>query len=836
MRPTLRGPAAARLSPWLLLLIAACDCGSDPLPTRTCMTALDCRSDEACLDGICVSSDSDAGPRPDGATLMCEDEREPCTNGSFQQCCAADQVCASGRCQTDCGELVLCGSACCAAGQECLDGSCVAMCEDASRRCGAASELCCTSDQACLGNACVDLGATCTLTEECELDELCEPGLGRCVPRTAVEVCEFRPPVGEFDPIVGCRWLPEAGDRASSVDVVMTPAVANLTDDNGDGLTDTNDIPDIVLVSFNGQTDGCCTANGTLRVVSGLCNADGTMDTLATITDRFIDNSTGVAVGNLHPDSMADERVPEIVATRQNAGTVAFRRTASDGSTWEILWENTQYLRNARYNGSGSAPSIADLDGDGQPEVIVGNVVLNGLTGELIWDGAVTVRAGAGVGNNAFLGPTSTVANLDLVGGMEVIAGNTVYDGATGAEVWTYTFTTDNSACGGSVSCDGFNAVGNFDDDPEGEVVIVRRGEVFVIEHDGTLKTRVAIPRDDVMPFLGNGPCGNNESGPPTVADFDGDGRAEIGTASADFYVVVDLDCTGDPLPAGCAAQNILWRVPNQDCSSRATGSSVFDFDGDGRAEVVYADEENFRIFDGRTGAILYDDPDHNSNTRLEMPIVVDVDNDGKSEVLLPQAPRQGPSGGSRGLPGLAVITDRGNNWVRTRRIWNQHTYHVTNVTEDGQIPRVEEANWSSSRLNNFRQNVQPGGIFDAPDLYVVSIEIEECDPSGTVRVAVVVGNRGALGVAAGVPVIASATPTGGSAEALGVERTTTFLLPGRTERVIFEWSPAGGFTFPTFTVEATVDSDGMGGSEYNECDEENNGATSEALMTCSFG
>jgi hypothetical protein len=32
------------------------------------------------------------------------------------------------------------------------------------------------------------------------------------------------------------------------------------------------------------------------------------------------------------------------------------------------------------------------------------------------------------------------------------------------------------------------------------------------------------------------------------------------------------------------------------------------------------------------------------------------------------------------------------------------------------------------------------------------------------------------------------------------------------------------------------VDSDGMGGSEYNECDETNNEGTSEALMTCSFG
>ena len=39
-----------------------------------------------------------------------------------------------------------------------------------------------------------------------------------------------------------------------------------------------------------------------------------------------------------------------------------------------------------------------------------------------------------------------------------------------------------------------------------------------------------------------------------------------------------------------------------------------------------------------------------------------------------------------------------------------------------------------------------------------------------------------------------------------------------------------------SFTVEATVDSDGMGGSEYNECLEDNNTLTSDPLMTCMFG
>ena len=53
------------------------------------------------------------------------------------------------------------------------------------------------------------------------------------------------------------------------------------------------------------------------------------------------------------------------------------------------------------------------------------------------------------------------------------------------------------------------------------------------------------------------------------------------------------------------------------------TASSVFDFEGDGKAEMIYADEENFRIFDGTTGAVLFADDTHGSHTRIEMPVVV---------------------------------------------------------------------------------------------------------------------------------------------------------------------------------------------------------------------
>ncbi len=806
------------------LLFTGCDCS--PPPVEPCDSDDDCATNEQCVDGMCRPAGSfDAGDEVDAGPATCTDGRDLCG----ARCCGAEEVCNAGVCALDCGGPAPCGGMCCGAGEECLADACVIECADEANRCGDMGQLCCTDAQACLGGGCVDLGDPCTLTEECAIDEICLPSLMRCAPRSAVEVCEFRPPVGVFTPVTACQWRPPAGTSSTYDDVVMTPAVMNLTDDNGDGLTNTDDIPDIVFIAFDYQADGCCTARGRLAVISGACNPDGTMNTHAIIESPFVDNSSGVALGNLHPDSMADERVPEIVATFRNGGAIAWTRAADDGSAWAELWRSTSPASTQLR--SGGTPSIADLDADGQPEVIIGNVVLNGLTGEVVWDGRLTVGPNAGVGNNAFLGPSSTVADLDLDGRPEVIAGNTVYDGMTGAERWTYTYTSDGSPCGGAIPCDGFNAVGNFDDDPEGEVVIVRRGEVFVIHHDGTLLHQVTVPRDDVMPYLGDGPCTNNESGPPTVADFDGDGRPEIGTAGADFYVVVDFDCVGSPLPAECARENILWTVPNRDCSSRATGSSVFDFEGDGNAEVVYADETSFRIFDGRNGTILYEDTSHSSNTRIEMPVVVDVDNDGKSEVVIPE-----PNRSSASLGGIEIWEDAENNWVRTRRVWNQHAYYVTNISEDGQVPRVAEVNWQNSRLNNFRQNVQPGGLFDAPDLTVSLIEVGECVPSPpTLRIAVTVRNNGALGVPPGIPVFARATLMGGATVDLGVERTTTTLLPGQFEIVVFTWSPTPTFPVAELTVEAIVDDDGTGAGLYNECDETNNAATSGALRTCSL-
>ena len=87
---------------------------------------------------------------------------------------------------------------------------------------------------------------------------------------------------------------------------------------------------------------------------------------------------------------------------------------------------------------------------------------------------------------------------------------------------------------------------------------------------------------------------------------MDSDGAVEIGVAHGAAYGVYDPACQAFRDPDGCEDRGILWHTSTEDDSSSGTGSSVFDFNGDGRAEVIYNDQTHFRIYDGSTGDVLF--------------------------------------------------------------------------------------------------------------------------------------------------------------------------------------------------------------------------------------
>ena len=153
--------------------------------------------------------------------------------------------------------------------------------------------------------------------------------------------------------------------------------------------------------------------------------------------------------------------------------------------------------------------------------------------------------------------------------------------------------------------------------------------KVFNIHGRELFSTPLISLRPAAIPPIGKG-------GPPTIADFDGDGRVEFASAGATAYHVFDPDCRGTPDAASCPSMRtdgIAWAKESKDESSNVTGSTVFDFDGDGRAEVVYGDECFTRVYDGITGSVLYS-RFRTSCTWYEMPVIADVDADFNAEIV----------------------------------------------------------------------------------------------------------------------------------------------------------------------------------------------------------
>jgi PKD repeat protein len=165
----------------------------------------------------------------------------------------------------------------------------------------------------------------------------------------------------------------------------------------------------------------------------------------------------------------------------------------------------------------------------------------------------------------------------------------------------------------------------------------------------------------------------NNE---PPVADAGGPYTGPVNQPIA-------LDGGNSSDPDNDPLTYIKWSAATSDRSSSVTGSSVFDFDGDGSAEVVYADEYFLCIYRGTDDQVLFETP-VGSRTRLELPVIADVDNDNNAEIVVAANNDlfHGP------YHGILVFCDANDTWVNTRKIWNQHAYNVTNVNDDGTIPQ----------------------------------------------------------------------------------------------------------------------------------------------------
>lgn len=529
-------------------------------------------------------------------------------------------------------------------------------------------------------------------------------------------------PAGQ--PALQCEWGgPPAGDPyPDHVQAISMPMVADLPYPSSANV-------EIVFVAYN-SIDGGADASrgdsslryGVLRVLDGC-----TCEQIATIHDASnpIIGASSPALGDIDGDGTV-----EIVGLRAGGGLVAFNWDANlaDYVTWWSADANDTELE-TKYRWDG--PSLHDLDDDGVAEVISGHEVFDGVLGTRLNPTDTSFVYSTVM-------PTLAVVDLD---------GNDMVDLVTDS---LYYWDTDRWwVLADGPFGQGHSAVADFGTATLSSFDPTTRDGVAEVVIAPSIGSNVAL-RDIFGNPLMSVPVSSTRSA-PAIADFDGDGFPEIAVADTNQLRVLDLDCSA--AGGGCVGGFIRWSSPVQDSSSGGSTCAAVDMVGDGRAEVVYADECWGRLYDGLSGDILSSWP-RASCTFGEGISIADVDGDGSAELLVPSnsncsiaCPAIDPlheglrcadnsecisgtcdAGFCRcsstpecpalhecapaliGTPGTGSVCRASQvpfspfaglrvwgdpheilNGKPVNRIWNQHTYSVTNANDDGSVPKTTD-------------------------------------------------------------------------------------------------------------------------------------------------
>ena len=345
-----------------------------------------------------------------------------------------------------------------------------------------------------------------------------------------------------------------------------SPGVADVT---GDG------VPEIVV----GGMDGCVRVFTLTGVAKIGCLWDGgwAVQSSPTLVDWDGDGIKDIIVSSVGGGIFAWRGDGRSLFTLPTSGGVlaspAVGDIDGDGqldiavATWgqritAFRHNGTEMFSRFIYDTSWSTPALADLDGDGRLEVIVG--------------------ADMDIGNAATLPP------FNLAAGGIIWAVH-----ADGSDVPGFPRHLSDQVLWSSPSIADLNEDGSPD-------IVIGTGENF----GGTVgKTLFALDRfGNALPGWPVAMPGVT-MGSPALADLDGDGHLDVAQQSGDGSISF-INRTGGVWKQFCNRSFGPCQPAPFD-----GGPSVGDIDGDGVQDVVAVTEAHLRVFNGRTGALEYENP-----------------------------------------------------------------------------------------------------------------------------------------------------------------------------------------------------------------------------------
>ncbi|MDG1275687.1 MAG: VCBS repeat-containing protein, partial [Algoriphagus sp.] len=345
---------------------------------------------------------------------------------------------------------------------------------------------------------------------------------------------------------------------------------------------------------------------------------------------------------------------------------------------------------------SGGAPGIADFDQDGTPEVYIFNEIFDATSGAKLADGG---NFGQGVSQVKTIGydmnggsiSLTVAADLTSNPGLELAAGNTVYNVTNTAGTWSMTPIQAGFNVNGSAARDGFTSIADINNDGRLDVVVTTARQRTVANSRTVYAWTVDLANNPVLIASNtipdsplSSPLGNQYeagTGVAFIGDIDGDLAPEIGVTSHKYLTMFEYN--GSPM---LQIRPGYPQVTND--RSGYTLITMFDFNQDGNQELVYRDERELRIIDGVTGGDLATFPVY-SATAGEGAIVADLDSDGQAEIVVTDS-ETFPIGDFPPDPGayLTVYETASDPWAPARPIWNQYGYFNVNILGDLSVPQ----------------------------------------------------------------------------------------------------------------------------------------------------
>ena len=317
--------------------------------------------------------------------------------------------------------------------------------------------------------------------------------------------------------------------------------------------------------------------------------------------------------------------------------------------------------------GTSYYPKAADINQDGIPEVYVSNIVLNGDTGDILYNGTGSDGCNfTSEFNDCFAGAHTVAADFTDHPGLELAVGDQLIE----LQINNITGEVGNSFniidAPPEVN-NGFTSMGDINADGQLDIIVSRgnsKGDGGIWVWDPMTQSLIATGESGVS------------GGVPVVVDVNADCYPEIIVAYDDELRVLSYN--------GTPQLEVLYTIETVE-DSGFNSATVFDLNGNGRLELIYKDEEELRIFVARSGQELASYP-INSVTTAESPVVTDTDNDGHAEILV--------NGYLNDKDTLQLFCFESGNrpWAPARRVWNQTGYHVTNVNDDLTIPQYQQS------------------------------------------------------------------------------------------------------------------------------------------------